>query len=80
MSVYRINTDGELQSLLTQFNCSSVDDLADYLFHLDYSTLYDNRPNSEFTGANAQSSEEFFFEELSIEEYKELQQKRNLYV
>lgn len=77
---YRINNDEDLSILLHKFNCESVSELSEFLFRKDYSIVIDDRPNAEYSEINAQSSEEFFDESLTLEEIEELTNKRKLYV
>ena len=71
-----IQTDEDLNKLLSKYNCKTVDDLADTLFHEYGTTVVDDRDAAEYSQVNAQQSFEFYDEALTDEELQERKERR----
>lgn len=60
-----VRTDEELEHLAKMMNCrdSQFETVAQKFHFLSGRELHDNRPNSEYSGVNAQADVEFYEEE-----------------
>lgn len=57
-------TEEDIRKLLLEYNCNSVDDLADLLWFTYGVTLIDKTNLSDYSQVEAQNSPEFYSEEM----------------
>ena len=74
-----IQTEEDFKKKSSQYGVDSIDALAELLWFDHGIVLIDDRKSSEYTQVNAQSSVDFFNEEMTESEMEEEVKRRSIY-